>query len=127
MCQQPNQLQCRKAQNVEAPVYTQAFEAGNKKADLYLIPDPYGFELFNSHFVSSSALAPIPTPTQAASQPTNQDGNLDSEQLLATSQPASLQGNCGKFDSLALDTLSSTRESSAAYVNLLGFETKNQV
>ncbi|KAJ9078256.1 hypothetical protein DSO57_1008641 [Entomophthora muscae] len=25
-----------KAQNVEAPVYTQAFEAGNKKANLYL-------------------------------------------------------------------------------------------
>ncbi|KAJ9080517.1 hypothetical protein DSO57_1024120 [Entomophthora muscae] len=30
-----------KAQNVEAPVYTQAFEAGNEEADLYLTTDPY--------------------------------------------------------------------------------------
>ncbi|KAJ9063686.1 hypothetical protein DSO57_1038357 [Entomophthora muscae] len=28
-----------KAQNVEAPVYTQAFEAGNEKAGLLLTPD----------------------------------------------------------------------------------------
>ncbi|KAJ9064549.1 hypothetical protein DSO57_1029478 [Entomophthora muscae] len=36
-----------KAQNVEAPVYTQDFEASNKEADLYLTPDPYGFDLFS--------------------------------------------------------------------------------
>ncbi|KAJ9077020.1 hypothetical protein DSO57_1020647 [Entomophthora muscae] len=35
------------AQNVEAPVYIQAFEAGNKEADLLLSPDPYGFDLFH--------------------------------------------------------------------------------
>ncbi|KAJ9055458.1 hypothetical protein DSO57_1003955 [Entomophthora muscae] len=51
-----------KAQNVDEPVYTQAFEAGNKEADLYLTPDPYGFDLFSSHTVSSSAPAPVPTP-----------------------------------------------------------------
>ncbi|KAJ9085821.1 hypothetical protein DSO57_1010161 [Entomophthora muscae] len=76
------------AQNVEAPVYTQAFEAGNKEADLLLTPNPYGFDLFSNHLVSSSSPAPVPTPAQAAHQPTNQDGNLDLEQLPATSQPA---------------------------------------
>ncbi|KAJ9060405.1 hypothetical protein DSO57_1031234 [Entomophthora muscae] len=55
-----------KAQNVEAPVYTQAFEVGNKEADLLLNPNPYGFDLFESHLASSSALAPTPTPAQAA-------------------------------------------------------------
>ncbi|KAJ9064887.1 hypothetical protein DSO57_1025610 [Entomophthora muscae] len=82
-----------KAQGVEAPVYTQAFEAGNKEADLLLTPVPYGFDLFESHLVSSSAPvpAPVPTPTQAAHPPTNQDGNLDLEQLPAASQPAPLQ------------------------------------
>ncbi|KAJ9083342.1 hypothetical protein DSO57_1035608 [Entomophthora muscae] len=53
-----------KDQNVEAPVYTQAFEAGNKKADLYLTTNPYGFDLFESHLVSSSASSPTPTPCQ---------------------------------------------------------------
>ncbi|KAJ9070397.1 hypothetical protein DSO57_1008438 [Entomophthora muscae] len=77
-----------KAQGVEAPVYTQAFEAGNKEADLYLTPDPYGFDLFNSHFASSSSPNPVPTPAQASCQPTNQDDNLDLELLPATSQPA---------------------------------------
>ncbi|KAJ9058732.1 hypothetical protein DSO57_1009326 [Entomophthora muscae] len=38
-----------KAQGAEAPVYTQAFEAGNKEANLYLTPDLYGFDLFSSH------------------------------------------------------------------------------
>ncbi|KAJ9050979.1 hypothetical protein DSO57_1009063 [Entomophthora muscae] len=76
-----------KVQGVEAPVYTQAFEAGNKEDDLYLTPNPYGFDLFSSHIVSSSAPAPVPTPSQAAHQPTNQDGNLDLEQLPATTQP----------------------------------------
>ncbi|KAJ9077723.1 hypothetical protein DSO57_1013988 [Entomophthora muscae] len=57
------------AQGVEAPVYTQAFEAGSEEADLYLTPNPYGFDLFSSHVVSSSAPAPIPTPTQASCQP----------------------------------------------------------
>ncbi|KAJ9052300.1 hypothetical protein DSO57_1035638 [Entomophthora muscae] len=41
-----------------------------------------------STFMSSSAPAPVPNPAQAAHQPTNQDGNLDSEQLSATTQPA---------------------------------------
>ncbi|KAJ9060714.1 hypothetical protein DSO57_1028008 [Entomophthora muscae] len=67
-----------KAQNVEEPVYTQAFEVGNEEADLYLTPSPYGFDLFSSHLASSSALALTPTPAQAAHQPANQDGNLDS-------------------------------------------------
>ncbi|KAJ9049836.1 hypothetical protein DSO57_1020512 [Entomophthora muscae] len=31
-----------KAQNMKAPIYTQAFNAGNKEADLYLTPDFYG-------------------------------------------------------------------------------------
>ncbi|KAJ9051539.1 hypothetical protein DSO57_1003888 [Entomophthora muscae] len=53
-------------------------------------PNPYGFDLFESHLVSSSAPAPVSTPTQAACQPTNQDGNLDLEQLPATTQPAPL-------------------------------------
>ncbi|KAJ9088485.1 hypothetical protein DSO57_1022596 [Entomophthora muscae] len=79
-----------KSQNVEAPIYTQAFEAGNKEADLYLIPDPYGFDLFNSHLVSSSSPAPVPTLAQTACQPTNQDGNPDLEHLPANSQPAPL-------------------------------------
>ncbi|KAJ9081935.1 hypothetical protein DSO57_1009639 [Entomophthora muscae] len=88
-----SQVSCNggKAQNVEAPVYTQAFEAGNKEADLLPSPDPYGFDFFESHLASSSALAPTPTPAQAAHQPTNQDGNLNPEQLPATSQPAPLQ------------------------------------
>ncbi|KAJ9063632.1 hypothetical protein DSO57_1038837 [Entomophthora muscae] len=38
-----------KTQNVEAPVYTQGFEAGNKEADLLLSPNPYDFDLFKSH------------------------------------------------------------------------------
>ncbi|KAJ9084646.1 hypothetical protein DSO57_1022133 [Entomophthora muscae] len=75
-------------QGVEAPIYTQAFEAGNKEADLYLTTNPYGFDLFSGHIVSSSAPAPIPTPAQAACQPTNQDGNLDLEHLPTASQPA---------------------------------------
>ncbi|KAJ9048511.1 hypothetical protein DSO57_1034375 [Entomophthora muscae] len=29
-----------KAQNMEASAYTQAFESGNKEADLYLTPGP---------------------------------------------------------------------------------------
>ncbi|KAJ9089681.1 hypothetical protein DSO57_1010178 [Entomophthora muscae] len=53
-----------------------------------LTPDPYGFDLFNSHMVSSSAPDPIPIPTQAASQSTNKDDKLDLEQLPATGQPA---------------------------------------
>ncbi|KAJ9064052.1 hypothetical protein DSO57_1034500 [Entomophthora muscae] len=76
------------AQNVEVPVYTQAFEAGNKEADLLLTPDPYGFDLFSSHLVSNSAPAPLSTHAQASHQQTNQDDNLDLEQLPATSQPA---------------------------------------
>ncbi|KAJ9080271.1 hypothetical protein DSO57_1026696 [Entomophthora muscae] len=44
-----------KAQGVKAPVYTQAFEAGNKEANLYLTPDPYGFDLFSSHIVVETA------------------------------------------------------------------------
>ncbi|KAJ9062970.1 hypothetical protein DSO57_1004915 [Entomophthora muscae] len=81
-----------KAQNVEAPVYTQAFEASNKEADLLLSPNSYGFDLFSSHLVSSSAPAPVPTPTQAVCQPINKDGNLNLEQLPATDQPAPLLG-----------------------------------
>ncbi|KAJ9064859.1 hypothetical protein DSO57_1025797 [Entomophthora muscae] len=72
---------------MEASVYTQAFEAGNEEADLLLSPNPYGFDFFESHFASSSAPAPVPTPAQAVHQPTNQDGNLDLEQLSATRQP----------------------------------------
>ncbi|KAJ9070346.1 hypothetical protein DSO57_1008920 [Entomophthora muscae] len=37
-----------KAQNVEAPVYTQAFEAGYKEADLYLTTDPYCHSKFHN-------------------------------------------------------------------------------
>ncbi|KAJ9082815.1 hypothetical protein DSO57_1000800 [Entomophthora muscae] len=70
------------------PFYTQAFEAGNKEADLLLTPNPYGFDLFSSHLVSSSAPAPVPTPAQDTHQTTNQDGNLDLEQLPAITQPA---------------------------------------
>ncbi|KAJ9073317.1 hypothetical protein DSO57_1017877 [Entomophthora muscae] len=52
------------AQNVEALVYTQVFDADNKEANLYLTPNLYGFDLFESHLVSSSS--PLPTPAQAA-------------------------------------------------------------
>ncbi|KAJ9049851.1 hypothetical protein DSO57_1020269 [Entomophthora muscae] len=47
------------AQNEETLVYTQAFEAGNKEADLYLTPDPNGFDLFNSHFAPSATPTPV--------------------------------------------------------------------
>ncbi|KAJ9089021.1 hypothetical protein DSO57_1017126 [Entomophthora muscae] len=73
-----------KAQNVEAPVYTQAFEAGNKEADLYLTTNQFGFDLFSSHLVSSSTPAPFPTPIQGAKQPANQNGNPGLEQLSTT-------------------------------------------
>ncbi|KAJ9076804.1 hypothetical protein DSO57_1022752 [Entomophthora muscae] len=68
--------------NVEAPVYSQAFDAGNKEADLYLTHDPYGFDLFNSHFMSSSAPTSLPTPAKAANQPTNQNGSVRAQGLL---------------------------------------------
>ncbi|KAJ9067236.1 hypothetical protein DSO57_1001349 [Entomophthora muscae] len=79
-----------KARNVEAPVYTQAFDAGNKEADLYLTSNPYGFDLFNSHLASSSVPAPLPTPSQATNQPVNQNDNPDLKQIHAISQPAPL-------------------------------------
>ncbi|KAJ9057185.1 hypothetical protein DSO57_1025137 [Entomophthora muscae] len=37
------------AQYVEAPVYTKIFDVGNKKADLHLTSDPYGFDLVDSY------------------------------------------------------------------------------
>ncbi|KAJ9061446.1 hypothetical protein DSO57_1020659 [Entomophthora muscae] len=43
-----------KAQGADATVYTHAFEAGNKEANLYLTPDPYGFDLFSSHVVNAT-------------------------------------------------------------------------
>ncbi|KAJ9051458.1 hypothetical protein DSO57_1004198 [Entomophthora muscae] len=64
---------------------------------------------------------------------TNVQPSKDSPLASQTAVPEDLKnGNCGKFDSLVinslvLDPLSSTRESSATYVNLLGFKTKNQV
>ncbi|KAJ9087351.1 hypothetical protein DSO57_1034248 [Entomophthora muscae] len=57
-------------QYVKAPVYTQIFDVGNKEADLYLTSNPYGFEFFSSHLVSSSAPALFPDPTPGANQPT---------------------------------------------------------
>ncbi|KAJ9053185.1 hypothetical protein DSO57_1026762 [Entomophthora muscae] len=84
----------------------------------------------------------MPKPDVPPSPPS--DGLMDREQKLwdaiqehcastcSQGRPADLpQGNCGKFDSLKLDSLvldkvSSPRESSAAYVHLLGFKTKNQ-
>ncbi|KAJ9080207.1 hypothetical protein DSO57_1027482 [Entomophthora muscae] len=81
------------AQNMEAPVYTQVFDVDNKEADLYLTPNPYGFDLFESHLVSNSA----PTPAQAANQPANQNRNPDLEQIA----PGLLQ-SLGKFFTMFL-------------------------
>ncbi|KAJ9082978.1 hypothetical protein DSO57_1039304 [Entomophthora muscae] len=69
------------AQNTEAPVYIQSFDAGNKEADLYSTPNPnpYGFDLFNSHLVSSSSPAPLPTPAQTSNQPVGAQSALDSQ------------------------------------------------
>ncbi|KAJ9049539.1 hypothetical protein DSO57_1023451 [Entomophthora muscae] len=50
-----------KAQGVEAPFYTQAFEAGNKEANLYLTLNPYGFDLFNIVRIDNS----LPRETRA--------------------------------------------------------------
>ena len=49
------------------------FDVGNEEADLYLTPNPYDFEFFNSHFAPSSTPAPLPTPSQAANQQANQN------------------------------------------------------
>ncbi|KAJ9076905.1 hypothetical protein DSO57_1021879 [Entomophthora muscae] len=77
-----------KAQNMEALVYTQVFDVGNKKAELYLTADPYEFDLFESHLASSSAPVFLPTPAHASNQPANQNGNPGLKQLPTNTQPA---------------------------------------
>ncbi|KAJ9088611.1 hypothetical protein DSO57_1021376 [Entomophthora muscae] len=57
------------AQNMKAPVYSQAFDEGNKEEDLFLTPNPYGFDLFNSHLSLALPSLTYPPPHKL---PTNQ-------------------------------------------------------